>query len=77
MFSALGQRLVELDPFETTALEAQLAEADLLESSQLAARGFFRDVEVAGRRVTVPGPPYRFAGLDVGPQSSPARSPSG
>jgi crotonobetainyl-CoA:carnitine CoA-transferase CaiB-like acyl-CoA transferase len=45
--------------------------ADLLESPQLAARGFFRDVEVAGRRMTVPGPPYRFAGLDVGPRSSP------
>ena len=45
--------------------------ADLLESPQLAARGFFRDVEVAGRRVTVPGPPHRFAGLDVGPRSSP------
>jgi len=46
--------------------------ADLLESPQLAARGFFRDVEVAGRRVTVPGPPYRFAGLEVGPRSSPS-----
>ena len=43
---------------------------DLLESPQLAARGFFRDVDVAGRRVTVPGPPYRFADLDVGPRSS-------
>jgi benzylsuccinate CoA-transferase BbsE subunit len=42
--------------------------ADLLESPQLAARGFFRDVDVAGRRVTVPGPPYRFAGMDVGPR---------
>ena len=45
--------------------------ADLLESPQLAARGFFRDVEVATRRVTVPGPPYRFPGLDVGPRNSP------
>lgn len=45
--------------------------ADLLESPQLAARRFFREVEVAGRRVTVPGPPYRFTGLDVGPRSSP------
>ena len=70
VFSTLGQRHgVSLAPVATLA--------DLLESPQLAARGFFRDVEVAGRRVTVPGPPYRFAGLDVGPQSSPARSPSG
>ncbi|HVH22023.1 MAG TPA: CoA transferase [Pseudonocardia sp.] len=42
--------------------------ADLLNSPQLAARGFFREVEVAGRLVTVPGPPYRFAGLAVGPR---------
>ena len=42
--------------------------ADLLDSPQLAARGFFREVEVAGRVVTVPGPPYRFAGLAVGPR---------
>jgi benzylsuccinate CoA-transferase BbsE subunit len=34
--------------------------ADLLDSPQLSARGFFRQVEVGGRRVTVPGPPYRF-----------------
>ena len=41
--------------------------ADLLASPQLVARGFFREIDVAGQRVTVPGPPYRFAGLDVGP----------
>ena len=29
VFSTLGQRLVELDPDETTALETLLAEADL------------------------------------------------
>jgi benzylsuccinate CoA-transferase BbsE subunit len=41
--------------------------ADLLDSPQLAARGFFRTVEFQGRSVTVPGSPYRFAGLDVRP----------
>jgi len=46
--------------------------ADLLVSPQLAARGFFRTVDVAGQPVTVPGPPYRFAGLDVGPRRAPA-----
>ncbi len=38
------------------------------------ANGLFRCRDgwvVAGRRVTVPGPPYRFAGLEVGPRSSP------
>jgi benzylsuccinate CoA-transferase BbsE subunit len=33
---------------------------DLLASPQLAARAFFRTVEIDGQPVVVPGPPYRF-----------------
>ena len=40
---------------------------DLLSNPQLEARQFFRTVDVNGSPVTVPGAPYRFRGLDVGP----------
>jgi benzylsuccinate CoA-transferase BbsE subunit len=40
---------------------------DLLTSPQLVARKFFQTVEVDGATVTVPGAPYRFRGLAVGP----------
>lgn len=41
--------------------------ADLLDNPQLVARCFFRRIQVDGESVTVPGPPYRFAGIAVGP----------
>lgn len=40
---------------------------DLLDNPQLTARNFYREVDVDGVSVTVPGPPYRFGGLTVGP----------
>lgn len=40
---------------------------DLLHNPQLTARNFYREVDVDGVGVTVPGPPYRFEGLAVGP----------
>jgi benzylsuccinate CoA-transferase BbsE subunit len=46
---------------------------DLLNDPQLAARDYFRVVEVEGRRVTLPGPPYRFRTSDVGPRSERSR----
>jgi benzylsuccinate CoA-transferase BbsE subunit len=46
--------------------------ADLLASPQLADRGFFRTVSAADRQITVPGAPYRFDGVDVGPRGGPA-----
>lgn len=46
--------------------------ADLLASRQLAERGFFRSVPAGDREITVPGAPYRFEGLRVGPQGGPA-----
>ncbi len=42
---------------------------DLLADPQLVARDYFRVVEVDGRRVTLPGPPYRFRTSDVGPRT--------
>jgi benzylsuccinate CoA-transferase BbsE subunit len=50
--------------------------ADLFESPQLAARGFFRTVVPAelGRELRVPGRPYRLAGeAGVAPRPAPAR----
>jgi len=41
---------------------------DLLHDPQLVARDYFRIVEVEGRRVTLPGSPYRFATSDVRPR---------
>jgi benzylsuccinate CoA-transferase BbsE subunit len=41
---------------------------DLLRDPQLVARNYFHVVEV-GQRVTLPGPPYRFATSDVGPRT--------
>jgi benzylsuccinate CoA-transferase BbsE subunit len=41
---------------------------DLLRDPQLVARDYFRAVEVEGRRVTLPGSPYRFATSDVRPR---------
>jgi benzylsuccinate CoA-transferase BbsE subunit len=46
---------------------------DLLADPQLVARDYFRVVEVEGRRVTLPGPPYRFRTSDVGPRSERSR----
>ncbi|MFE4956130.1 CoA transferase [Streptomyces sp. NPDC056653] len=40
---------------------------DLLTSPQLVERNFFRTVQMDGEPVLVPGSPYRFRGLDVGP----------
>jgi Predicted acyl-CoA transferases/carnitine dehydratase len=42
---------------------------DLLASPQLRDRDFFRYLEIDGQLVTVPGAPYRFAGLEVGPRA--------
>lgn len=42
---------------------------DLVDDPQLVARGFFREHEVAGRRVVIPGSPYRFRSSDVAPRS--------
>lgn len=42
---------------------------DLLANEQLRARGFFRQIPVDGETVTVPGAPYRFEGVEVGPVS--------
>ena len=42
---------------------------DLLRDPQLVARDYFRVVEVEGKRVTLPGPPYRFRTSDVGPRT--------
>ncbi|MFI6086205.1 CaiB/BaiF CoA transferase family protein [Streptomyces sp. NPDC051217] len=42
---------------------------DLLANEQLLARGFFRQIPVNGETVTVPGAPYRFEGVEVGPVS--------
>ncbi|MEV5838360.1 CoA transferase [Nocardia sp. NPDC052112] len=47
---------------------------DLLENPQLQARHYFREVEVEGHRVRIPGAPYRFAELSVGPGESVAES---
>jgi benzylsuccinate CoA-transferase BbsE subunit len=41
---------------------------DLLRDPQLVVRDYFRAVEVEGRRVTLPGSPYRFATCDVRPR---------
>lgn len=41
---------------------------DLLDDPQLVARNYFRDVDVDGTTVTVPGPPYRFRHSTVGPE---------
>ncbi|PRX50132.1 benzylsuccinate CoA-transferase BbsE subunit [Prauserella shujinwangii] len=46
---------------------------DLLDNPQLTERGFFRPIEVDGDSILFPGPPYRFAGLDVGPRGGPPR----
>jgi benzylsuccinate CoA-transferase BbsE subunit len=48
---------------------------DLLTNLQLVARRFFRTIDVDGERMTLPGAPYRFRGLEVGPRS--ARVPTG
>ena len=77
IFEAFTETRAKAELFEAgqrhgVSLAPVATPADLLASPQLAARGFFREVEVAGRRVTVPGPPYRFAGLDVGPDRAPA-----
>ncbi|WP_189186343.1 CoA transferase [Streptomyces albiflavescens] len=45
---------------------------DLLSNPQLTERGFFRKLAVGDRTLAFPGPPYRFAGLDVGPGEAPA-----
>ena len=39
---------------------------DLLRNPQLVARDYFRTVDVDGRRVTLPGPPYRFRTSHIG-----------
>jgi benzylsuccinate CoA-transferase BbsE subunit len=39
---------------------------DLLNDPQLVARDYFRVIEVEGRRVTLPGSPYRFRNSNVG-----------
>jgi benzylsuccinate CoA-transferase BbsE subunit len=46
--------------------------SDLLANPQLVERGFFRTVPAGDRRITVPGAPYRFDGVDVGPRGGPA-----
>jgi benzylsuccinate CoA-transferase BbsE subunit len=45
---------------------------DLLANEQLQHRGFFRPLTVDGRTLDFPGPPYRFATLDVGPRPAAA-----
>jgi benzylsuccinate CoA-transferase BbsE subunit len=42
---------------------------DLLTDPQLVARDYFRVVEVEGRRVTLPGSPFRFRHSNVGPRT--------
>jgi benzylsuccinate CoA-transferase BbsE subunit len=44
---------------------------DLLANPQLRERGFFRTLEIDQQAVLFPGPPYRFAGLEIGPRSGP------
>jgi len=44
--------------------------ADLLDDPQLAARNYFRIVDVDGVPTTLPGSPYRFATSDVGPRAT-------
>lgn len=44
------------------------AAGDLVASPQLTARSFFRSREIAGRKLQIPGPPYRFAAGGVGPR---------
>ncbi|MEV0056052.1 CoA transferase [Saccharopolyspora shandongensis] len=45
--------------------------ADLLESPQLAARHFFRTIDVDGQDLRFPGSPYRFTGATVAPRCGP------
>lgn len=42
---------------------------DLLANEQLLARGFFRQIQIDGGAMTVPGAPYRFEGVEIGPVS--------
>jgi benzylsuccinate CoA-transferase BbsE subunit len=44
--------------------------ADLLDDPQLAARNYFRLVDVDGVPTTLPGSPYRFATSDVCPRAT-------
>ncbi|MDJ0420237.1 CaiB/BaiF CoA transferase family protein [Rhodococcus opacus] len=40
---------------------------DLLDNPQLVARNYFRSATIDGIDVTIPGPPYRFDGANIGP----------
>ena len=60
-------QLYEAGQLRGISISAVATPEDLLANVQLCERGFFREVEVAHRSVTLPGAPYRFAGLDIGP----------